>query len=277
MARYPDAVWKPVDRYKPGGSSHVAMPKANRLIFHTAVSSGDSLFALFNTSGNPIAHFYLRKDGTAEQYCDTDTRSSAVLEGNYDCITVESWDGGGDEFHGTDGPNFTPGQIEECAQLAAWCHKVHGIPLEHLDSSAPGRGIGWHRLGIDGNFPPGILHGRRPGTELWSPSGGKVCPGDSKIHDVVDRIITRAKGIATGGDMADWEKTPITDDGKTAKQILGRLDRFMDNEADFRSVVLQSFDDLDAAVANGAKASAVREQITKSRQRIIEKLGGVPL
>jgi hypothetical protein len=277
MPRFPDAVWRPVDRYKPGGSSHVPMVKANRLIFHTAVSDGTSLFDLFNHDGNPIAHGYLREDGTCEQYADTDTRSSAVLEGNYDCITIESWDGGGSKFHGTDGPHFTDAQIESAAQIAAWCNKVHDIPLEHLDSSSPGRGVGWHRLGIDGNFPGGILHGRRPGGELWSTSGGKVCPDDSKIHDVVDRIITRAIEIATGGDMADWEKTPITDDGKTARQILSRLDRFMDNEADFRSVVLQSFEDLDAAVASGAKADVVREQIRGARKRIIERLGGVPL
>lgn len=277
MARYPDAVWKPVDRYKPGGTSHVPMARANRLVYHTAVSDGTSLFDLFNHPGNPIAHFYLREDGTPEQYCDTDTRSSAVLEGNYDCVTVESWDGGGSKFHGTDGPDWTPEQVETAAQLAAWCHKVHGIPLEHLDSSSPGQGVGWHRLGIDGNFPPGILHGRRPGGEIWSASSGKVCPDDHKIHGVVDDIITRAIEIATGGDMADWEKTPITDDGKTAKQVLSRMDRFMDNEADFRAVVLKAFEDLDAAVAAGAKSTAVREQIKRSRTAIIEKLGGVPL
>jgi hypothetical protein len=277
MPHYPDAVWRPVARYEPGGSSHVAMAKANRLIFHTAVSDGPSLFDLFDTPGNPIAHFYLREDGAVEQYCDTDTRASAVLEGNYDCITVESWDGGPSAFHGTDGPDWTPRQVEAAAQLAAWCSAVHGIPLNALDSSAPGHGVGWHRLGIDGNFPPGILHGRRPGGEVWSTSAGKVCPGDHKIHGVVDDVIVRARQITTGGDMADWQQTPITDDGKTAKQVLARLDRFMDNEADFRAVVLQAFEDLDAAVAGGAKADSVRAQIKTSRQKIIEKLGGVPL
>jgi hypothetical protein len=166
------------------------------------VSDGSSLFDLFNTPGNPVAHFYVREDGTVEQYVDTNTRASAVLDGNYDCVTVESWDGGGSKFHGTDGPKWTPAQVEACARLAAWCLKVHGIPLAKLDDSSPGHGIGWHRLGIDGNFPAGILHGRRPGGELWSPSGGKVCPGDSKIHGVVDDIIPRARDIANGDDMS---------------------------------------------------------------------------
>jgi hypothetical protein len=202
MARFPGAVWKPVDRYKPGGSSHQAITGPNRLVFHTAVSSGSSLFDLFNQPGNPIAHFYVREDGTVEQYCDTDTRSSAVLDGNYDCVTVESWDGGPSAFHGTDGPDWTPAQVEACAEIAVWCNKVHGIPFTVLDDSRPGRGIGWHRLGIDGNFPGGILHGRRPGAELWSPSAGKSCPGDSKIRGVVDDIVPRAIDIANGDDMS---------------------------------------------------------------------------
>jgi hypothetical protein len=195
MARYPAAIWKPVERYQPGGSVHVPMSEARRLCYHTAVSSGDSLFALFNTPGNPVAHFYIRQDGRVEQYVDTGTRASANLEGNPDTIAVESWDDGGKR------ETWTPAQVEGCAQLAAWVHDKHGIPFEYVDASPGSHGITAHRKGIDGNFPSGpLLSGRKAGDEHWSLSGGKECPFDGKIRGLVDDIIPRAREIAEG----DW-------------------------------------------------------------------------
>lgn len=265
MARFPGAVWKPVDRYKPGGSSHVPMATANRLIYHTAVFAGDSLFDLFNVSGNPVAHFYVREDGTVEQYVDTDTRASAVLEGNYDCITVESWDDGAPGGHV---PDWTDAQVDACARIAAWCHTVHGIPMDLLDSSSPGHGVGWHRLGIDGNFPSGLLHGRRSGGELWSTSTGKQCPGDLKIKGVVNAILPLARDLVNGDDMANWEKTEIGQTGKSAEGILARLDRFMDNEADFRAEALKDLEEIEQTVSD----AATKKQI----QRLRAKLEGAP-
>jgi N-acetylmuramoyl-L-alanine amidase-like protein len=194
VARYPDAIWKPVERYKPGGSSHTPMPNPGRLCYHTAVWSGDSLFALFNTPGNAVAHFYIRDDGKVEQYVDTDTRASANLDGNHDTISVESWDAGG-AFR-----KWTDRQVEACAELAAWVHDKHGIPLDRCDASPGSRGITWHRKGIDGNFPDGLLSGRKPGDEHWSTSTGKECPFDGKILGIVNDIFPRARAIAEG----DW-------------------------------------------------------------------------
>lgn len=219
--RYPPAIWKPVTRYDVGGANHVPMTSPRRLVYHTAVSGSDSLFGLFNTPGNPVAHFYIREDGTVEQYVDTNVRASAVLDGNPDCITVESWDNAGIR-------DWTAAQVESCAQLAAWCNEKHGIPLTRLPSSKPGTtGVGWHRLGIDGNFPqpPGrLLGGRVPGGEEWSTSVGKECPGDPKIHGVVDKILPRAIEIANGDDMSAQDVDAITkavkaDGDKTRKQL----------------------------------------------------------
>lgn len=194
MAWYPDAIRKPVERYKHGGSVSTAMPHPKRLCLHTAVSSADSLFSLFNTPGNPVAHFYVREDGRIEQYVNTDTRASANLEGNHDTISVESWDNGGNHR------KWTPAQVEAVAKLAVWVHKHHRIPLKRCPSSKPGSdGIAWHRLGIEGNFPdpPGkLLGGRVNGGEKWTESTGKVCPFDEKIRGIVDDIIPRAKALA---------------------------------------------------------------------------------
>jgi hypothetical protein len=249
MPRYPEAIWKPVERYKPGGSSTVPM-KPRRLILHTAVSSSDSLYASMSNPGTPTSHFYARMDGVMEQYVDTAQTASAVLEGNHDCITVESWDDAGRVKQWTDA------QVESIAKLAAWCKKTHGIPLEPLDSSESGRwGIGWHRLGIDGDFPPGILHGRRPGTELWSDARGKECPYDGKIHGTVDLIIPRAIEISNGDDMSLDDKVNKT---HTAKQVLARMDRFIDGsakrDAALRTLVRQAIEKAD----EGATPSEIK-------------------
>jgi hypothetical protein len=210
MAKYPPAIQKPVDRYKPGGSVHTPMPNPGRLCFHTAVSSGDSLFALFNTPGNAVAHFYIREDGKVEQYVDTDTRASANLDGNPDTIAVESWDNGAP---GGQVPDWTPAQVEACAKLAVWVHATHNIGLDPCDASPGSRGVTWHRKGIDGNFPAGLLSGRKSGDEHWSNSNGKICPGDKKIHGVVDKILPRAKAILIDGDdmQQSDDLTPVDD------------------------------------------------------------------
>ena len=199
MPRYDKARWRPVTRYDVGGAYHVAMTP-RRLTLHTAVSAGTSLFDLFNTSGNPVAHFYVDGGGDAEQYVDTSYRSSAVLEGNHDSITVESWDNYPHGWrNGGDVPDWTDAQIQWIAELAVWVNKTHSIPLVQLPSSRPGTtGIGWHRQGIDGNFAGGILAGRVSGGERWSPSAGKSCPGDRKIHSIVSTIIPRAIALSTG-------------------------------------------------------------------------------
>jgi len=198
MAWYPEAIRKPVDRYKPGGSVAAAMPHPRRLCLHTAVSSNDSLFELFNTPGNAVAHFYIREDGGVEQYVSTNIRASANLEGNPDTISVESWDDAGLRR------TWTDAQIEAIAKLAVWIHQKHDIPLERCPSSKPGtQGIAWHRMGIDGNFPepPGRLRGGRvKGGELWTESFGEECPYEEKIRGIVDGIIPRANELVTG----DW-------------------------------------------------------------------------
>lgn len=261
MARYPDAIWKPVERYKPGGSSTVPM-KPRRLILHTAVSSSDSLYGSMSTPGTATSHFYVRMDGKMEQYVDTAQTASAVLEGNHDCITVESWDDAGKVKHWTDA------QVESIAKLAAWCKKTHGIPLEALDSSETGRwGIGWHRLGIDGDFPPGILHGRRPGTELWSPSRGKECPYDGKIHGTVDLIIPRAIEIANGDDMSAADVKAIN--AHTTKQVTRAVKAVNARAKGTREALAKLRADVDAAASVDEVKQIVADQISNIEATIV--------
>ena len=199
MARYPGASWRPIARYQPGGKSFRPDFNPRRLVLHTAVSNATpSMFSFFNVDGRATPHFYVGRDGEVEQYIDTDHGSSAVLDGSPTCITVETWDGYGHTWAGgAPGPRWRDKQVESLARLAVWCHAEHGIPLKQLPSSKPGtEGVGWHRQGIDGNFPPGLLAGRVNGGERWSLAQGKVCPTDTRIRQGVDQVIPRALAIA---------------------------------------------------------------------------------
>jgi hypothetical protein len=151
--------------------------------------------------------------------------------------------------------------------LAAWCLKVHGIPLAKLDDSSPGHGIGWHRLGIDGNFPAGILHGRRPGGEQWSSSAGKVCPGDSKIRGVVDDIIPRARDIANGDDMSDAQVQDIKD---TVHAEADRVVKVIRSQAAIQAKrnarVLAEIDKLPDAATKRDVRQVVADELEKQQQ-----------
>lgn len=191
MARFPGAIWKPITASKP----RRALTVHNRMNLHVAVSEAASQYGYFNQdweydgAGNvtrfiPDSHFYVRRDGIVEQYKDTELQAFADGEGNDATISVET--------QGMGGGTWTPEQRESLSELFAWAVKTHGIPAKLATNSFAGssssRGLSWHRLGIDGNFPalPSILAGReeRGGGLHYSSSRGKECPGDDRIPQV---------------------------------------------------------------------------------------------
>lgn len=191
MARFPGAIWKPITASK----GRRALTVHNRVNLHVAVSEGSSLHSYFNKSGIPDSHFYVRRDGTVEQYVDTSMRAFADLEGNDATISVET--------QGMGGGTWTPQQIESLAQIYAWAVRTHGVARKIASDAKPGKssqGLSWHRLGIDGNFPSsGILAGRlqRGGGMHYSQSRGKECPGSDRIKQV-PQIFARAEAILGG-------------------------------------------------------------------------------
>lgn len=239
MARYPGAAWRPVDRYRLGQRLAVPMVRYDAVVGHTAVSAATpSMHSYFNVSGRATPHVHFGRDGECEQYIDTDLRSSAVLNGNHRCITWEAWDGFPDAWSADVCPPYTDAQVEAMAQFCAWVHETHGVPLVQMPNSRPeSQGIGWHRLGIDGNFPqiPGrLLGGRVTGGETWTLSTGKTCPTDLRIAQFPKQIIPRAIEISEGDDMptadeiaaAVWARqiTPVGSDTKiAAAQMLRQI------------------------------------------------------
>lgn len=270
MSRYPGATWRPLERYKAGNRLAFPMGAHDRIVGHTAVSGATpSMFSYFNVDGRASPHLYFGQRGECEQYIDTAYRSSAVLNGNATCLTWEAWDG----YPWPNGvcPPYTPEQVEAMAAFCAWAHHEHGIPLVQLPSSRPGtRGIGWHRMGIDGNFPspPGtLLGGRMDGGEYWTYSAGKTCPTDQRIRQFPAAIIPRAIEIATGADM------PLND------ADLAAIAAIADKAATATVNRLLTHNITAAATAPEVKVLAVLREMSQSGERdakILAAIAAIP-
>lgn len=110
-----------------------------------------------------------RAHGEWAQMVDSDTIAWTQRDGSRTWLSVE--------LAGYAGQAPTAWQIEACAQLLAWCHREHDIPLQ-VATSPSGRGLGHHSMG----------------APAW---GHSQCPGQPVI-DAKNRIVRRAKEIVEG-------------------------------------------------------------------------------
>lgn len=207
MARMPGAKWA-------GEQGHIPMTQHDIVCIHTIVGHDPAHAAHFSTGG----------DGTLTQSRDTKFRSAANLEGNYRVIAIENEDMGKPfpDWGGSDVPPLTDAQLDRCAEVLAWAHRVHDVPLQLCPDSRPGsKGLAYHRQGIDGNFGgPGVrFPGRVPGGEVWTEHRGKVCPGDKRIAQLPE-ILRRAKAIVAG---TEEEEVTEEDMNKIADKVVAKL------------------------------------------------------
>lgn len=205
MAIYPGANVRLLNpRYLSGRK----IPVHNRVNLHVAAGTG-SLFNYFNAPGRASSHFWVAFGGVVEQYVDTTYQAEADLEGNDATISVETEGGLGPS---PDTDPWTDAQVAAIAGLVRWAMDTHNIPRVLATSSrtdASSRGLSWHRLGIDGNFPalPDIRAGRRQrgGGMRYSSALGKICPGGGKIQqipsilDLVNGIVPPIPPVPDGG------------------------------------------------------------------------------
>lgn len=212
MAIYPGAIVRLLTVDK----GRKKLTEYNRVNAHVAVTESSSLYGQFNNKSSADSHFYVRRDGTVEQYVDTAWRANADYEGNDATISIETQGG----VNNADTEPWDPPQLETIAQIYAWAVTTHGIPVSQASSSkkdSTSRGLSWHRLGIDGNFPalPDIRAGRnqRGGGMYWSTARGKLCPGGGKIQQIPG-IFARAQAILGGA--APIPPNPTPDDGTLA-------------------------------------------------------------
>lgn len=176
---YPGAKWRPIARnYTPRRRT-----TTRGVILHTTASrTATSMHGWFNSPGaNASAHLHIDVNGKVEQYVDLDHIAWATGSANSSTVAIET--------QGDGTTAWTAKQRAALVKVLAWLCKHYGIPARVMASSlASERGIGWHRLGVDGNFPalPSHLAGRgqRGKGESWSKYRGKVCPGDARIRQV---------------------------------------------------------------------------------------------
>lgn len=201
----PGAVWKPLTVNK----NRKALTLFNRVNCHIAVTEASSLFGAFNKAGAADSHLYVRR-GTAaqiadpngmadfEQYVSLDMRANADLEGNDATVSIETQGGvGPDANQGA----WDPAMLRRLAWIWAQVRDAKGIPNQLCVNSKAGnagsKGLGWHRIGIDGNFPPlpSIQAGRiqRGGGMHYSKARGKECPGNTRINQMPE-ILALANG-----------------------------------------------------------------------------------
>lgn len=249
MSRYPGAKWRPL-------KENATQPeiKPTQLIFHSAVSKGLSLFDFFEQDKVVVeSHMYVQDDGDTEQYIDTNTQADANYKANPRAISVETWDNGD-----PDTVPWTPKQLRRLADIAAWAHIEHDIPIVRAPS-ATSPGMGGHT-----DYPS------------WSNVKGKTCPGRARVGQI-PLILKMAQAIVDGR-----LKSPLTQgddlvlDAATTKQlrtllqaelrtVLGNAnsevdaDRTHDSLADVeRSLreVLGRLDAIESALRAGASATA---------------------
>lgn len=192
MAIYPGASVRLIDTKFLSGGKLISPP--NRTNVHTQGGSG-SLYGYYSATNRPSSHGWVSYTGLVEQYVDTANKAEADLDGNDATI---SW-----EVEGYDEP-YTQAQIDALIPLLSWTLDAHGIWRQIAWSSQTNessKGLSWHRLGIDGNFPalPSRYAGRkqRGGGMHYSSSFGKVCPGNARIDQLFDIVFPAVLGVPT--------------------------------------------------------------------------------
>lgn len=123
-----------------------------------------------NPAARVSSHFLVPKSGGIRQMVDTADRAWCQVAGNRHWLSIE--------LEGRSGDTMTPGQLDACAQVLAWAHRVYGVPIAVSNAWAATDvhqgGLGYHAMG--GN--------------AWG--GHFDCPGTPIIHqrdDVVSRAL----------------------------------------------------------------------------------------
>lgn len=165
MSLYPRAIKKLI---APGANDPRIKPTC--VILHVAVSEGASLYSYFNgPSGGVESHFYVRRDGTVEQYRDTDYQADAQLGSAWNQISVETQGMGSGEW--------TPAQLTALRDLIRWAASTHGFSIRLNDSEANPRGVGWHAQ-----------------YRSWSGGDGRTCPGPDRVKQIPALVASAAGG-----------------------------------------------------------------------------------
>jgi peptidoglycan hydrolase-like protein with peptidoglycan-binding domain len=147
--RMPRATWRPIRvNHTPNGQQAVRGVVIH--IMDGSLAGTDSWFR--NPKAQASAHFGTGKHGQLYQWVSTKDRAWAQANGNRTWLSIEN--------EGRGGEALTRQQIERCAQVLAWAHRIYGVPLQ-VATSPGGRGLGHHSMG-----GPSWGHGACPGSRI---------------------------------------------------------------------------------------------------------------
>lgn len=194
----PEAIRKPLARNYTPSTRKVT----NAIIFHVAVSESTSLYGWFNDpSAGASSHFYVRRDGTIEQYIPINLISWAGVQSDQRAISVETQGMG----HGA----WTAAQIAAMQRIIRYCQTIYpGIPSRVMQSSKTSEtGIGWHALGVPATQEQKLSRVSQTGGELWSGAVGKICPGPERIKQIPG-LVAGLAGTSTPTPTSKPTSTP---------------------------------------------------------------------
>lgn len=180
MALYAPAIKKLIP---PGPNDPRITPRV--VILHIAMSEGASLHSYFNgPSGGVESHFYIRRDGTVEQYRDTAYQADANTDANNFAISIET--------QGMEYGEWTDAQMAAIKALILWCNKMHAVPLSTV-KTWNGSGVGYHT--------------QFPGS--WDKRGA-TCPGPDRKRQFAREIVPWLPGAKGGAQSMPKPLRPTT-------------------------------------------------------------------
>lgn len=191
---YPKAIRKNIP---PGNNDPKIIPVG--LVYHVRDGVGPSLYPYFSgPSGGIESTWYIRYDGTVEQYRDSLYEADANGKGN-------SWVVGGKRYglhsvetEGREKGKWTAEQIQSLKDLTVWDAKYHGWPLQ-LCPDWNGPGVGYH-----------VMFGA-PGP--WT-NVAKTCPGPDRVKQFQQIFVPwlRGQGVTPA-------PAPVEDDMPTPADL----------------------------------------------------------
>lgn len=176
-------------------------------ILHTAVDSpsASSLGPYFDSETVSLeSTFFVKFDGTIEQYMDTEVRADANRYANTFAVSIETEDDGDPSIP------WTAAQLASIIRLLRWLNQVHpAIRLAKCDGPY-GSGIGWHSMW--------------GAPSAWTPYAGKTCPGAVRIEQI-NRVILPI--LAGGGflmALTDEQQVDLYQRMALVLEVVGRLE-----------------------------------------------------
>lgn len=173
---YPGAVARPVAA--PSNDPAITPRVA---ILHVDAGNASTLYGLFTrnqTNGSGIeAHFFVKKDGTVEQYRSIYRQADANYQANDFAVSIETQGYGAGEWNAA--------QLKAIKALLLWLHSEAGIPLVKCPKW-DGAGVGYHvQFGSPGK---------------WTPVA-KSCPGPDRVKQFENVLVpwmkTAVQPVAT--------------------------------------------------------------------------------